>query len=181
MAASRLLSMSFLALAGCVSPAQQEADRLNAAATQAISEITACRAREEALPAYQALKDRLPPLDGSAPSPELQANKARPAPEDVPLLLSFQRDGIEPCRKITLDNIVKVNPALAAPIVEAYAASDESYARLVRREIAWGDFAMSNYQRTTVLRAELLNVSIKIDEQRAISQIRELQRRQASP
>jgi hypothetical protein len=179
MRASRLLSISFLTLAGCATSTQQEKDRLDAAATHAISEINACRAREEALPAYQALKDKLPPLDGAVPSPELQANKAKPEPEDVPLLLAFHRDGMMPCRKITLDNIAKVNPALAPPIVEAHAASDESYGRLVRREIGWGDFAMGNYQRTAALRAELLNVGAKIDEQRALREVRELQRRQA--
>ena len=180
MRASRLLLVSFLALGGCAAPAQPEGDRVKAAATQAMSEMSACRTREEAMPAYQALKDKLPPLDGSAPSPELEANTAKPTPEEAALLLEFHRDGITPCRKITLDNVAKVNPALLPPIVEAHTASKESYFRLVRREMSWGAFATDNYQRTLAVRAELLNVAARIDEQNVISQVRELLRRQAA-
>lgn len=180
MRASRFLLASVLALAGCATPAQREDDRLKAAAGQALAEMNACRTREAALPAYQALKDKLPPLDGSAPSLELETNKARPTPEEVPLLRAFLNDGILPCRKITLDKMAKVNPALVPPIVEAQAASSERYDRLMRREIAWGDFAMANYLITAALRAELLNVAATIDEQDALSKIREFQRRQAA-
>lgn len=177
---SLLLLVSFFALVGCATPEQKEDARLEAAATRAVSEMIACRAREAALPAYQALKDRLPPLDGSAPSPNLQANKEKPAPQDVPLLVEFHRDGIAPCQKVTLDNITRVNPALAPTVVEAQVASEESYARLVRREIGWGDYAMGSYLRTAALRAELLNIAVRLDEQAALAKIRELQNRQAA-
>jgi hypothetical protein len=180
MLASRLLLMSFFALAGCATQAQQESDRIKTTVGQAKSEMTACRTREEAMPAYQALKDNLPPLDGSAPSMTLQANKAKPTLEDVPMLIEFHRDGITPCRKITLEEAAKVNTALASPIAESYAASDQNFVRLVRREISWGDFATANYQRTVALQSQLRNVGSKIDERLANAHAQELQRRQAA-
>ena len=181
MRASRFLLASVLALAGCATPAQREDERLKAAAKQALAEMNACRTREAALPSYQALRDKLPPLDGSAPSLELETNRARPTPEEVPLLRAFLRDGILPCRKITLDKMAKVNPALVPPIVEAQAASSERYDRLMRREIAWSDFAMANYLITAALRAEAPERGCHDRRAgRALSKIREFQRRQAA-
>lgn len=177
MRASPLLLASLVTLAGCATPAPPEGDRLEGAAARALSEIKACQAREETLPAYQALKNKLPPLDGSAPPAALEANEAKPTADEVPLLVAFHRDGIAPCRKITLDQVARVNPALVPPIVQAHMASRESYDRLVRREISWGEFAKDSYQRTLAIRAELLAVAASIDEQNAISQIREFQHR----
>jgi hypothetical protein len=56
-----------LSLSACATGAQKQAARMSEAAQVVVADANAARAQAAALPSYQALKDRLPPLDGSPP------------------------------------------------------------------------------------------------------------------
>jgi hypothetical protein len=101
-------AISLLCLSGCATGAQQQAAKMNEAAKAAISDATAARDRAAALPSYQALKDKIPPLDGSPSSMALQTNASKPNAEDVAALLEFHRDGLSPWRAVVLQDFAKV-------------------------------------------------------------------------
>jgi hypothetical protein len=61
------VAISLLCLSACATGAQQQAAKMNDAAKAAYVEAGAARDRAAALPSYQAIKDKIPPLDGSAP------------------------------------------------------------------------------------------------------------------
>ncbi len=146
----------------------------------AVSDGVAARNRAAALPSYQILKDKLAPLDGSPPSMALLANRDRPNPEEVAALLDFHRDGISPARAAMLQDLAKVHPALVAAAAETAADSDREYARLVRREISWGDAAAGTVRRTAELREKMMRVGQQIDTQLTVAHVYELQQRQAA-
>jgi hypothetical protein len=174
------VAISVLCLSGCATGAQQQAARMNEAAQIMVADGNAARARAVALPSYQALKDKLPPLDGSPPSMELLTNTSKPNVEDSSALLEFHREGLSPWRAVTLQDFAKMHPAYAAVAAEAYAAADQQYARLVRREITWGENATASAQRTTALRAELTRVGRQIQAELANAHTYEIQQRQAA-
>ena len=152
-----------LLCSACATGAQREAARMNEATKLAISDGIAGRNRAAALPSYQILKDKLAPLDGNPPSMALLANRDRPNAEEVAALLDFHRDGIAPWRAAMLQDLAKVHPALVGAAAETAADADREYARLIRREISWGDAAAGTVQRAAELRAKLIRIGKQID------------------
>jgi hypothetical protein len=104
------VAISVLCLSACATGAQQQAARMNEAAQATKADLIAARDRAAALPSYQALKDKLPPLDGSPPSMELLTNASKPNVEDSSALLEFHREGFSPWRAVTLQDFAKVVP-----------------------------------------------------------------------
>lgn len=153
---------------------------MNEAVQATKADLIAARDRAAALPSYQALKDKLPPLDGSPPSMELLTNASKPNVEDSSALLEFHREGLSPWRAVTLQDFAKVHPAYAAVAAEAYAAADQQYARLVRRESTWGEYATMSAQRTTAMRGALLRVDQQIKAELNNAHAYEIQQRQAA-
>jgi hypothetical protein len=174
------LVVALFAVGGCATGAQQQAARMNEAAQVMVADANAARARATALPSYQALKDKLPPLDGSPPSMALLTDTSRPNSEEVVALLEFHRDGLSAWRAVMLQDFAKVHPAYAAVAAETYAAADQQYARLVRRETTWGEYATMSAQRTTALRGELTRVGQQIKSELANAHAYEIQQRQAA-
>jgi hypothetical protein len=174
------VAISVLCLSACATGAQQQAARINEAVQVTKADLIAARDRAAALPSYQALKDKIPPLDGSSPSMALQTDTSKPNAEDVAALLEFHRDGLSPWRAVVLQDFAKVHPAYAAVAAETYVAADQQYARLVRREISWGDYATSSAQRTTAMRAALLRVDQQIKTELTNAHAYEIQQRQAA-
>jgi hypothetical protein len=171
------LAIALLCLSACATGAQREAARMNEATQVALSDGIAARNRAAALPSYQVLKDKLAPLDGSPPSMALLANQDRPNPEEVAALLDFHRDGIAPWRAAMLQDLAKVHPALVAAAAETAADADREYARLVRREISWGEAAASTAQRAAELRAKLMRIGQQIDTRLTVAHAYEILQR----
>jgi hypothetical protein len=174
------VAISVLCLSGCATGAQQQAAKMNEAAQVMRADAIAARDRAAALPSYQVLKDKIPPLDGSSPSMGLQTNASKPDPEEVAALLEFHRDGLSPWRAVVLQDFAKIHPAYAAVAAETYATGDQQYARLVRREISWGEYATSSTQRATAMRVALLRVDQQIKTELNNAHAYEVQQRQAA-
>lgn len=174
------VAISVLCLSGCATGAQQQAAKMNEAAKAAISDGTVARDRAAALPSYQVLKDKIPPLDGSPSSMALQTNTSKPDAEEVAALLEFHRDGLSPWRAVALQDWAKVHPAYAAVAAETYAAADQQYARLVHRELSWGEYATFSAQRITAFRAAVTRIDQRIKAELGNAHAYEIQQRQAA-
>jgi hypothetical protein len=174
------VAISVLCLSACATGAQRQAARMNETVQATKADLIAARDRAVVLPSYQLLKDKIPPLDGSSPSMGLQTNTSKPNPEEVAALLEFHRDGLSPWRAVVLQDFAKVHPAYAAVAAETYAAGDQQYARLVRREISWGEYATASAQRTTAMRAALVRVDQQIKAELNNAHAYEVQQRQAA-
>jgi hypothetical protein len=172
--------ISTLFLSACATGAQQQATRMNEAMQATKADAIAARDRAATLPSYLALKDKIPPLDGSPPSMVLQTDTSKPNAEEVAALLEFHRDGLSPWRAVVLQDFAKVHPAYAAVAAETYATADQQYARLVRREISWGDYATSAAQRNTAMRGALMRVDQQIKTELNNAHAYEIQQRQAA-
>jgi len=135
------------------------------------------RNRAAALPSYQILKDKLAPLDGSPPSMAVLANRDRPNPEEVAALLDFHRDGIAPWRAAMLQDLAKVHPALVAAAAETAADADREYARLIRREISWGEAAAGTAQLSAELRAKMIRIGQQINTRLTVAHAYEILQR----
>ncbi len=81
------------------------------------------------------------------------------------MLLELHRDGIAPCRKLALELDGQISPALIPPLTALYAKTDTLYAKLVRREITWGEYAAGNNEARTAHRAEAQQVAANIQAQ----------------
>lgn len=128
-------------------------DPADIAAQQARAEAAACRERFAAMPSYLALKDKLPPLEGS-PSMALQLNDTKPTAAEVSLLLDFHTAGLAPCRTALINNLAKTDSLLASIVAKNYSNNDRDYVRLMKREISWGAYATAYASERTRYQAE---------------------------
>lgn len=166
-----------LGAAGCSTQAENEAARMKGAMDTGKGAMEACGAKVKAMPSYLALKDKLPPYGSRDLAPmELLTNSSKPNPEEAALLLELHRDGIAPCRKLALEVDAKISPALIPPLTALYTKTDAQYARLVKREISWGEYAAANNEARTTHRAEAQQVAANIKAQLDRSHREELQR-----
>ena len=135
-------ALALLVVGGCTTQAQHEVARMNAVHAEEQRELEVCVAKLQAMPSYLALKDKLPPNGTNVTiSMDGLTNGKRPDPEEAAMLLQLHRDGYSPCRKIALDSQTRINPAFGPPLATLYAKMDAHYARLVKREISWGEYA----------------------------------------
>lgn len=72
------------------------------------------------------------------------------------MLRSLQQDYLAPCRRMALESAAKVHPAIMAILTDSYARADANTARLIDREITWGEYVSENQAIVTHRRAELL-------------------------
>ena len=57
---------------------------------------------------------------------------------------------------MALDSAAKVHPTVVAILADSYARADANTARLMAREVTWGEFVAENQAIVTNRRAELL-------------------------
>jgi hypothetical protein len=107
------LVVAFFVLAACSTQAEQESRRISDALGKQKAAVDACVARIAQSDEYRALKDKLPPLDGSPPSMALQTDATTPTKEQSALLLAYHRDQLSPCRKVTVEGYAAAHPAFA--------------------------------------------------------------------
>jgi hypothetical protein len=86
----------------------------------------------------------------------MKSNREKATPQEAAQLLSLQQDYLAPCRKMALAAAAKVHPAIVAILTESYAQADANTARLVARQIAWGEYVSESQAIVTHRRAELL-------------------------
>jgi hypothetical protein len=161
---ARACALVLLALGGCTTQAQKEVARMKDVHEEGQQEVMACVAKIDAMPSYQALKDKLPPNGTGATIPmELLTNSKRPNPEESAMLLELHRDGYSPCRKLSLDEQTRTNPAFGPPLASLYAKLDARYARLVKREISWGEYAAGVNEDRAAYRSEFQQAAARVN------------------
>jgi len=136
-----------LALAACTTEAEREVARMNRETTVALVEMAQCSSRAEASDAFRQLRAKLPPTDGTSPSAALLANRTRPTDSEATLLVELHTNFITPCRKLVIERLSTINPAFAEVTVRNFADADGEYAKLVRGQESWGDYAEAFVRR----------------------------------
>jgi len=109
-----------------------------------------CIAAAKDSQAYRAIKDKLPPTDGSAASAELLANNNVPTNQEVQSLISFHHQ-LGQCRQLVLQAAAD-QPATLTAYAQLYADIDAAFARLVRREMTWGQYAQAGARSLAAFR-----------------------------
>ena len=150
-----LLGIALLAIAGCGGKTPAEAARVHGIAATDAPGIDACWRKALISPQHQALKDKMGD-HADSPTAAMKSNPARATPQEAGLLRSLQQDYLAPCRTMALASAAKVHPDIVAILTDSYARADANTARLVAREITWGEYVSENQSIVTHRRAELL-------------------------
>ena len=148
------ITTSFI-LIGCASKTPPEATRVHSIAARDAPAIDACWRRVLTSAQHQALRERTGD-HADSPTASMKSNPAKAAPQEVALLRSLQQEYVVPCRKMALESAAKVHPAIAAILTDSYVRADANIARLVERDITWGEYVSENQAIVTHRRAELL-------------------------
>jgi predicted aspartyl protease len=141
---SSAIALALLFAAACALPAR------NAAAGTLWDDALACIAEAKNSDDYRAIQYKLPPTDGSAPSADLLANRNVPTDEETQHLMGFH-DRLGKCRKLVLQASAP-HPAMVAAYNQLYADIDDNFARLVRREMTWGQYAQAGARSLAAFR-----------------------------
>ena len=149
------IGIALLAVAGCAGKAPPEAARVHGIAATDAPAIDACWRKVLTSPQHQALKDRTGD-HADSPTAAMKSNPAKATPQEAVLLRSLQQDYLVPCRRMALESAAKVHPAIAAILTDSYARADANAARLIDREITWGEYVSENQAIVTHRRAALL-------------------------
>ena len=115
----------FALLLGLAACATNEGDRSGLDA-----ERDACGARAGASPEFQALQYRL----------QGYSNGAKATPTEASQMTTFHQDYLRPCQEIELEIAGRTHPSLPALYNAAAAKADANIAKLVSREITWGEY-----------------------------------------
>jgi len=152
--------------AGCASQTPPEAARVQGIAATDAPSIDACWRKVLASPQHQALRDKMGD-HADSPTPAMKSNPARATPREAILLESLQLDYLAPCRKMALQSAAKVSPTIVAVLTDSYARADVNTARLLNREITWGEYVSESQAIVTHRRAELLAAGETMQRQQA--------------
>jgi hypothetical protein len=162
------LGIAILAIGGCASKTPPEAARVHGIAATDAPAIDACWRKVLTSPQHQALKARMGD-HADSPTAAMKSNPQKATPREADQLLSLQQDYLAPCRKMALESAAKVHPTIVAILADSYARADANTARLIGREITWGEYVSENQAIVTHRRAELLAAgdSMQRDQQQA--------------
>lgn len=144
-------------LAGCATRAQVEMARIMNSMESGKAASDACVAKAMEMPEYKLLAGYLP--QGS-PSLAAQANPAKATPAEIKAVFAVQEAAAE-CRKINLEGLGNLNPALMVPLADAYTKVDAAYLGIVERRMTWGEFVRTR----EAARTEFVNQGLVIAEQ----------------
>lgn len=149
------LGIAILVIGGCASKTPPEAARVHGIAATDAPAIDACWRRVLTSPQHQALKGKMGD-HADSPTAAMKSDPTKATPREAALLQSLQQDYVARCRGMALAAAAKVHPAIVAILTDSYARSDVNTARLVRREISWGEYVSESQAIVTHRRAELL-------------------------
>ena len=158
------IGIALLAVAGCAGKTPPEAARVHGIAATDAPAIDACWRKALTSPQHQALKDRTGD-HADSPTAAMKSNPAKVTPQEAVLLRSLQQDYVASCRKMALTAAAKVHPTIVAILTDSYARADANTARLIDREITWGEYVSENQAVVTHRRAELLAAGEAIQQQ----------------
>jgi hypothetical protein len=147
--------IALLVLGGCASKTPPEAARVHGIAATDAPAIDACWRKVLTSPPHQALKEKMGD-HADSPTAAMKSNREKATPQQATLLHSLQQDYVAPCRKMALAAAAKVHPAIVTILADSYARADANTARLIDREITWGEYVSENQAIVTHRRAELL-------------------------
>ena len=147
--------IALFVVSGCASKTPPEAARVHGIAAADAPAIDACWRTVLTSPQHQALKEKMGD-HADSPTAAMASNREKATPQQAALLQSLQQDYVAPCRAMALAAAAKVHPAIVAILTDSYARSDANTARLVQREISWGEYVSENRAIVTHRRAELL-------------------------
>jgi hypothetical protein len=160
------LGIAILAIGGCASKTPSEAARVHGIAATDAPAIDACWRKVLTSPQHQALKARMGD-HADSPTAAMKSNPQKATPQEADQLLSLQQDYLAPCRKMALESAAKVHPTIVAILADSYARADANTARLIGREITWGEYVSENQAIVTHRRAELLAAGESMQRQHA--------------
>ena len=158
------IGIALLTVAGCAGKTPPEAARVHGIAATDAPAIDACWRKVLTSPQHQALKDRMGD-HADSPTAAMKSSPAKATPQESALLRSLQQDHLSPCRRMALESAAKVHPAIVAILTDSYARADANTARLIDREITWGEYVSENQAIVTHRRAELLAAGELIQQQ----------------
>jgi hypothetical protein len=147
--------IALLVLGGCASKTPTEAARVHGIAATDAPAIDACWRKVLTSPPHQALKEKMGD-HADSPTTAMKSNREKATPQQAALLQSLQQDYVAPCRTMALAAAAKVHPAIVTILADSYARADANTARLIDREITWGEYVSENQAIVTHRRAELL-------------------------
>lgn len=145
--------LALLAASGCAVNAGSGTECRNEIPLGSQEALDACNARQLSSAPFLALKHRvgLP----SERTPAMKANPDRATPSEVAQLLDYNLNYLAPCVKFTLQAVDAIHPALVAILARGFARSDANVARLVTRQISWGELLRENDALGVQAEAEL--------------------------
>jgi hypothetical protein len=149
------LTIALLAVGACETRTPPEAARVHGIAASDAPAIDACWRQVLTSPPHQALRARMGD-HADSPTAAMKASTLKATPQEAALLRSLQQDWLAPCRRMALASAAKVHPAIVTILTDSYARADANTARLVGREITWGEYVSENQAIVTHRRAELL-------------------------
>lgn len=160
----RLMALAVALLgAACLSPAQQEAIRMQREINHVIAVSDACLAPIRADPAYRALYRRLaiePTIPPPVPTPAQLADAGRPDRADVVVTVALHGE-LSVCRGPLIESIAAIAPGLAETAVDIWLRGDRMVLALMRGRITWceanrdiGALQEEYYRRLTEVVAE---------------------------
>jgi hypothetical protein len=162
------LGIALLAIGGCASKTPPEAARVHGIAATDAPAIDACWRKVLTSPQHQSLRDRMGDYADS-PTAAMKSNPAKATPQEAALLQSLQQDYLAPCRKMALQSAAKVHPAIVAILTDSYSRADANTARLINRDMTWGEYVSENQAIVTHRRAELLAAGESMQRQQVPS------------
>jgi hypothetical protein len=137
------LALLLLALlcAGCISPGQQEAIRVQQEINRAIVVSDSCLAPLRARAEYQPLYRRLaiePTIPPPAPTSAQMADPGTADRAAVATMVALHAD-LTVCREPLIASIARIAPALAETAVDIWLRGDRMVLTLMRGRITWGE------------------------------------------
>lgn len=140
-----LLRLAVLVLpllaAGCLTPRQQEAIRVQRAIGQAVDASDDClaplrgRAEYQDLYAHLAIEPRIPPPPPSAAQLADEGHADRAAARAMVAL----HDELSACRGPLIDSIGRIAPDMAETAVDIWLRGDRLVLALMRQDLTWGE------------------------------------------
>lgn len=143
-----------LALGGCATGAQRQAQQTGAGLQDIKAEAKACFAAVRSKPEYQPLLVHSPDLDSGQPTMAQLTNETLPSPSEARLVAASYDDASR-CRNRILSALSGVRPDIVPILSNTYIEGSTVTALLVQRKITWAESARRGQSRLGEMRQRL--------------------------